>query len=387
MPKQHGHEVPQHPPPWWPADEPWPPAGPSWRWRRLRGRFLWRVALLLALLFLLVPIAFGFLGFLGWLAMGKFGGGPPFGNAPIDGRPHFLGPFGFFFFVLVVIGVIAAVRALRGVTTPVGNVIEAAGRVAEGNYAVRVDEQGPPEVQALARAFNQMASRVQTHEEQRRSLLADITHELRTPLAVIQGNLEGLLDGVYPRDDAHLAPVLEETRVLSTLIEDLRTLALAETGALELQREPTDLTELMEDAVASFRLRAEAAGVTIGAEFEAGLPTLDIDPTRIRQVLVNLLTNALQHTRAGGSIRVRCARELNDGVDSVSVVISDTGRGIAPEELPRVFDRFYKSPDSRGSGLGLAIVKNLVTAHGGVISASSEPGKGTTIRFTLPVSA
>jgi len=353
----------------------------------MRGRFLWRVALLLTLLFLLVPIAIGFLGFLGWLAMGKFGGGPPFGNPSFDGRPHFLGPFGFFFFVLVVIGVIAAVRALRGVTTPVGNVIEAAGRVAEGNYAVRVDEQGPPEVQALARAFNQMASRVQTHEEQRRSLLADITHELRTPLAVIQGNLEGLLDGVYPRDDAHLAPVLEETRVLSTLIEDLRTLALAETGALELQREPTDLTELIEDAVAAFRLQAEAAGVTIGAEFEAGLPTLDIDPTRIRQVLVNLLTNALQHTRAGGSIRVRCARELNDGVDSVSVVISDTGRGITPEELPRVFDRFYKSPDSRGSGLGLAIVKNLLAAHGGVISASSEPGKGTTIRFTLPVSA
>jgi len=307
----------------------------------MRGRFLWRVALLLALLFLLVPIAIGFLGFLGWLAMGKFGGGPPFGNPSFDGRPHFLGPFGFFFFVLVVIGVIAAVRALRGVTTPVGNVIEAAGRVAEGNYAVRVDEQGPPEVQALARAFNQMASRVQTHEEQRRSLLADITHELRTPLAVIQGNLEGLLDGVYPRDDAHLAPVLEETRVLSTLIEDLRTLALAETGALELQREPTDLTELIEDAVAAFRLQAEAAGVTI-AQFDDPHLCLLVDP-KVRAEFADMA-------------RANVQQFFGDAPHWV-LKVADVYDGISERELDRISqahraDRIAESRYERGDLLG-----------------------------------
>jgi len=380
-----GPEVPDRPPAWWPADEPWPPAGPSWRWRRIRGRFLWRVALLFALLFLLVPIAFGFLGFLGWLAVGKFGGGRPFGGPPFDGPPPFLHPFGFLFFAVVLIGVIGAVRALRRVTTPVGNVIEAAGQVAEGNYAVRVNEQGPAEVRALARAFNQMASRVQTHEEQRRSLLADITHELRTPLAVIQGNLEGLLDGVYPRDDAHLTPVLEEARILSTLIEDLRTLALAETGALELQREPVDLGELIEDTVAAFRRQSETAGVAIGTDVDPGLPTLEIDPTRFRQVLANLLNNALQHTPAGGSIRITCRAVIGDA-PAVSVSITDTGSGIQAEDLPHIFDRFYKSKDSRGSGLGLAIARNLVTLHGGQIGAQSEVGTGTTVRITLPAS-
>jgi two-component system OmpR family sensor kinase/two-component system sensor histidine kinase BaeS len=274
-------------------------------------------------------------------------------------------------------------RALRYAATPIGDVIEAAGRVAEGNYSARVAERGPREVRALVRAFNSMTARLQTIDEQRRSLLADVTHELRTPLTVIQGNLEGLLDGVYPRDDAHLESILEETRVLSRLIDDLRTLALAESGALRLQKEPTDLGALVGETVASFQAQADAAGVELNADIAPELPPLELDPARIRQVLENLIANALRYTPRDGTIRVRCYAESKSDAH-VAVSVSDTGSGIPPDALAYIFGRFYKSSDSRGTGLGLAIAKNLVAAHGGEISAQSELGKGTTIRFTLP---
>ena len=186
--------------------------------------------------------------------------------------------------------------------------------------------------------------------------------------------------------DSHLSAVLEETRVLSTLIEDLRTLALAETGALSLHREGVDLGVLIHDVVTAFRPKAEAAGVLVTTECRATAPPVEIDPVRIRQVVANLLANALQHTPAGGSIRIAC--ELNlEGTRprEVSVSVADSGTGIAPEDLPHVFARFYKSRDSRGSGLGLAIARQLVAAHGGQIAAHSEVGKGTTIRLTLPL--
>jgi signal transduction histidine kinase len=266
--------------------------------------------------------------------------------------------------------------------------MEAAGQLSEGNFAVRVIERGPPEVKRLARAFNRMASRVQAQDKQRRNLLADVAHELRTPLAVIQGNVEGLLDGVYPRDDAHLARVLDETRLLSALIDDLRTLALAETGALELHRELADLPALIQDAATALRPKAEASGLSLEVDCESELPSLEIDPIRIRQVVANLLMNALQHTDPGGRVHVRCELQ-GDGArpDAIVVSIADTGRGITPEDLPHIFERFYKSKESRGSGLGLPIARHLVTVHGGTIAADSELGRGTTIQFTLPLTA
>jgi two-component system OmpR family sensor kinase/two-component system sensor histidine kinase BaeS len=284
--------------------------------------------------------------------------------------------------IVVLAGLLVAVRALRRVATPVGDMMEAAGRVAEGDYSTRVAEHGPREVRALARAFNSMTARLQAHDEQRRNLLADVTHELRTPLTVIQGNLEGLLDGVYPRDDAHLEPILEETRVLSRLIDDLRTLALAESGALKLQKEPVDLAALVSETAASFQPQADAAGVELSVDTASDL-TIELDPERIRQVLENLIANALRYTPRDGAIRVRCSIEGESG-DLVAVSVSDSGAGIPPDALAHIFDRFYKSSDSRGTGLGLAIAKNLVAAHGGEISAQSELGKRTTIRFTLP---
>jgi signal transduction histidine kinase len=241
-------------------------------------------------------------------------------------------------------------------------------------------------VRSLARAFNEMAARLQAHEQQRRNLLAEVTHELRTPLAVIQGNLEGLLDGVYPRDDAHLTPILEEAQILATLIEDLRTLALAETGTLDLHREPTDLGALIEETLAAHRGRADASGVILDTQIAAALPLLDVDPTRIHQVVTNVLSNALRHTGPGGRISVVVGREPTAGAEErITLSVTDTGTGISAEDLPHVFDRFYRSPDSPGSGLGLAIAKNLVVLHGGEIRAESAPGAGTTVRITLPV--
>jgi signal transduction histidine kinase len=216
-------------------------------------------------------------------------------------------------------------------------------------------------------------------------LLADVSHELRTPITVIQGNLEGLLDGIYPADQQHIASILEETRVLSRVIDDLSTLSLADSGALKLQLESTDLGELIDEVATSFRMQAAASGVTVHVDVQAGLPHLDVDATRIREVLVNLFANALRYTPSGGEIAVRCWVGEGDG-KHLHVSVNDTGVGITAQALPHIFERFYKTDESRGTGLGLAIAKSLVAAHGGEIFAESEVGAGTTILFRLPIS-
>jgi two-component system sensor histidine kinase BaeS len=274
-------------------------------------------------------------------------------------------------------------RGLRRLVIPLGDLIDAAESVEAGDYATRVRPRGPRELRSLARAFNAMSARLESSEEQRRRLLADVTHELRTPLTIMQGNLEALLDGVYPADAEHLEPILDATRVLSRLVDDLRTLSLAEAGALTLHREPTDTADLVSDAVASFRTQADAAGITLVAAVGDALPQIDVDPVRMREVLSNLLSNALRYTPRGGTIRVSAA--ASDGKLRVSV--KDSGPGIAPEALPHVFDRFYKSEESHGAGLGLAIAKSLVVAHGGEIGVTSTLGQGTEMLITLPVSA
>lgn len=369
---------PAHRPPWWPADEPWPPHNAS---RLRRGRFFWRIG---GLLFLL-----GVLG-LGGCALAFWLGATLVGVLDVPSMPmmrsmswRMAAPLVVpLVLTPVVVGAIVTVLALRRSTAPLGDVMEAAERVAGGDYQTRVAERGPEEARALARAFNTMTIRLQADDEQRRRLLADVTHELRTPLAVVQGNLEALLDGVHPRDDAHLETILEETRVLARLVDDLRTLSLAESGALRLQREPTDLEVLATEAVTAFKVAAEAAGVSLRVDVDGEMPLLDLDPTRLREVLTNLIANALRYTPRGGTVTVTLAHA--PAVGRVSVAVQDTGAGIAPDVLPHIFDRFYKSDESRGMGLGLAIARNLVVAHGGQITAESAVGRGTTIRVELP---
>ena len=371
---QHGRRVQS--PPWWPEGEAWPPTDrmeADVPWRHMRRRFLWRFA---AAIVFLVALAVSGALLLSWLVGTLAGaGGPPRGGPPGFAR--------LLLSVLVVaIVVFVARRAYRRLAEPVGNLVEAAGRVESGDYGARVPETGSRELRALAHAFNAMAARLETNEEQRRTLLADVSHELRTPLTVIQGNLEAVLDGVYRADAEHLQPILEETRVMSRLVDDLRTLALSEAGALTLHREPTDLGALLHEVKGAFRPTAEAHGVELRNEIEPALPLFEIDPGRIREVVANLLTNALRHTPRGGTVTVALGRH---GRHHVRVEVRDTGPGIPRERLERIFDRFTKSPESRGSGLGLAIARNLITAHGGEMSAESPPGGGATIRFTLPV--
>jgi len=287
--------------------------------------------------------------------------------------------------VVLALGLFLTLRGLRRVTAPVDDFMDAVARVADGDFAARVPEHGPRETRRLARAFNTMTERLQANEAQRRSLLADVTHELRTPLTVIQGNLEGLLDGVYPADPTHLTPILDETRVLARLIDDLRTLAQAESGTLALHREPTDLGVLLGETTAAYRAQAAAAGVALTLEVADDLPLASVDPLRLREVLTNLVANALRYTPAGGRVTLRGRVDPAAAEPSVVLEVADTGAGIAPDRLPHIFDRFYKSPDSPGTGLGLAIAKNLVAAHGGDLTASSVPGAGTTMRIRLAV--
>ncbi len=225
-----------------------------------------------------------------------------------------------------------------------------------------------------------MSSRLSTTERERRRLLAEVSHELRTPLTVISGNVEAMLDGVYPADREHLERIQVETRQLARLIEDLRTLSLAETGQLRLEREPTDLADLARDVAASFGAEADAAGVRLVVDGPHEPAEADVDPFRLRQVLANLVSNALKYTPRDGTIKL----DVTTRVDGHAISVRDTGAGMSPEAIEHAFDRFWRSGESSGAGLGLAIVRDLVAAHGGNVSLASEPGSGTTVTVTLP---
>lgn len=363
-------------PPWWPEGEPWPPAGPPWqRWGNGPPPFIRRLGCLFFALFAFTVVGIVATPWILLLGLGivRPGGGPP----PL----FFAGVV-----IVVVVMVVAAgsaVRSFRRVAGPLGDVMVAAQRVEAGDYRVRVPEpyRGPAELLGLVRAMNTMIARLEDDERRRRELLADVGHELRTPLAVIQGEVEAMLDGVHTPDAARLGTLLDEVHVLSRLVDDLRTLTLAEAGTLALHPEPTDMTELLADVGENFTAAAEKAGVTVQVDAPEDLPLLDIDPVRLREVLSNLVANALRHTPEGGSVTLAASL---DG-ESTRITVADTGSGIAPELLPHVFDRFVKGPGSRGSGLGLAIARNLVLASGGQISVDSAPGAGTTMTVKLPV--
>jgi signal transduction histidine kinase len=261
--------------------------------------------------------------------------------------------------------------------------VDAARAVEAGDYSARVTppDRGPHALRELVRAFDTMTDRLAADERSRQALLADVSHELRTPLAVIRGSLEAIVDGVHPADEAHLAAIVEETRVMERLVEDLRTIAQAEGGTLALHPEPTDLADLAAEVVASFTTEAGRGGITLTADVPEQVPTLDLDPVRIREVVANLVSNALRHTPSGGRVTVRVGQVPAD----LELQVVDTGPGIDPAILPHVFDRFVKTPGSGGSGLGLAIARDLVVAHGGTIDVGSPPGAGTTFTVRLPL--
>ena len=289
-------------------------------------------------------------------------------------------------------------RTYRRIAAPIADLMSAADAVGQGELNVRLREDVPGEFGKLARRFNNMTAELQRSEQQRRNLTADIAHELRNPLHIIQGNLEGMLDGVYEPIPENLTATLDETRLLARLVGDLQTLSLAESGQLALHTVRSQAVDLLADAAASFSARAAEEGITLSVEVPAEAVPLEItvDPDRMGQVLSNILLNAIRYTPSGGRVTLGAApipRGALPWSGGVRMTVSDTGVGISPEELPYVFDRFWRGDRSRGraegtgSGLGLAIAKQLVEAHGGTIGAASRPGGGTDIVIDLPTTA
>ncbi len=284
------------------------------------------------------------------------------------------------------LGLALGVLMARGLTAPLSRLAAATRRIAHGHLSERVPVQGAVELANLASAFNDMAAHLEQAELLRRNLVADVAHELRTPLSVVQGNLRAILDDVYPLDKTEIASIYDETLVLNRLISDLRELAQAEAGQLSLQLETVAITPLITGMADRLRELAREKNITLTASLPANLPPVQADADRVRQVLHNFLANALRHTPAGGRVKITVAPQPG----RLQISVSDTGPGITPADLPHVFDRFWRADKSRareqgGSGLGLAISRQLIQAHGGQVGAESQPGQGSRFWFTLPL--
>ena len=290
-----------------------------------------------------------------------------------------------------VLSVLLGLLLSRNLSAPLGRLSKASRAVAAGDFSQRVEEGGSAEIAEVARSFNEMTTALEAGEILRHNLMADVAHELRTPLTVLQGNLQALLDDVYPMDKGEIAHLYDETRLLGRLVEDLRELALAEAGQLRLNLRPTDVGEVIHSTASTFALVAKDQSVDLTVDIDAELPLAMSDPDRVAQVLRNLLGNGLRHTPAGGQITIS-AQTAGDEGDEIEIDVVDTGEGIEPEDLPHVFERFWRvdrsrSRDSGGSGLGLTIAKQLVTAQGGRIGVESEPGRGSRFWIRLPVAS
>lgn len=285
---------------------------------------------------------------------------------------------------VLLIAALVMVFAGRRLVRPILALTGAAHRMTNGDHAARVPVSGRDEVARLGHAFNAMAESIQHHDHQRKAMVSDVAHELRTPLANIKGYLVASEDGVVPLDGELVTSLLEEAGLLERLVADLQDLALADAGKLRIHPELRDLSELAQQVVSAHRPAAEAAGITLIAEVNGPAPAV-VDHARIRQALGNLVSNAIRFTPADGTVLVG-VRRVGDGY---KLTVTDNGTGIAAEDLPHLFDRFYRAEHSRsrttgGSGLGLAITKHLVEAHRGTIGATSRLGHGSTFTIQLP---
>lgn len=289
--------------------------------------------------------------------------------------------------IAVVVALILTFILSRRILSPVKALTEASKKLGKGDFSQRVTVDDKGEVGVLAESFNAMASDLERNEQLRRNMVADVAHELRTPLSNLNGYLEAIRDRVIKADTETIRSLSEEGATLSGLVNDLQELSLADAGELKLNYQSVDIAKLVKETVTAAKTRAKAKNIKLSAELPGNLPRVNIDPQRIRQVLNNLLANAIEHTLNKGTITITAHGKANE----ITISVTDTGEGISAEDLPNIFERFYRVDKSRarstgGSGLGLTIAKRLVEAHGGRIWAESEPGKGSAFSFTLPVS-
>ncbi len=271
-------------------------------------------------------------------------------------------------------------RQMTRTWAPVGELLDATQKLADGDAAVRIQRRDRSPFGRVAESFNVMAARLEEEETRRRRLLADLGHELRTPLTVIRGEIEAVLDGLHPPDS--LSGVVDEVTLMERLLEDLRLLSIAEAGQLRLEYESVDIGNLVKDCVASFASVHESQGIDVVIEEPKRSASIEADPYRIHQVLSNLISNANKAMQDGGRLLIT----VEDLFDEVVVEVADSGQGIPDDQLDRIFDRFATAAGTAGSGLGLSIARDLVEAHGGNLSARNHDGGGAVFVVTLPVS-
>ncbi len=280
-------------------------------------------------------------------------------------------PVGLISLLLTIFLVIVAALLVRRFVNPLADVIYAAREVTNGKLSTRISSEGPQDMRSLSESFNEMAASLERNDRERRDLLADIAHELRTPLSVIRGRLEGIVDGIYKADDGQVVSLaLEQTYLLERLVDDLRLLTLAETRQLHFEKKSVDLAQLSQRTIDMFSAEAQEKNISLALEKGSGDYTAELDPQRMEQVIGNLVGNSLRYIPDGSKIWLT----LEETSDEVKLFVNDNGPGVAEDELPYLFDRFWRKDKSRtrsagGTGLGLAIAKQLVEAQGGTIEA------------------
>jgi signal transduction histidine kinase len=272
------------------------------------------------------------------------------------------------------------------VTAPLAEMEDAAKAVGRQDFSRRVSLHGSQEIVAVAQALNEMSEQLQQAETLRRNLLADVAHELRHPVHVLQGSLQAILDDVYPCNKEEIARLSDQTHHLTVLVNDLHVLAQAEAHQLPLHKQVTDLAGLVKETASAVKPLVTAKNIDLRVELLGTMPELAVDRARLRQAVHNLLDNALRHTPQGGAITVSVEQ-----IDNLAQVrVQDTGAGIAPDQLPYVFDRFYRTDQARsrdrgGAGLGLAIVRAIAESHGGTVEVTSHIQQGSTFTLSLPL--
>ncbi len=345
----------------------------------LMNRLWIRLSLSYVVLLIVVPIgAIGSYLFLSGNKGAEIGG---------NGSPP-LSDIGTIVLLSLTLGVLAGVFVSRNLGKQVTQLVKATQAITPQNLDYRVQVTGVKELQDLADSFNRMVDELDRSQQQRRNLLADVSHELLTPLTVLKGNLGAMLDGVYAMNEEEISHLFDQTHHIINLVKELRQLTQAEAQQLPLRLEPTSLNEIVDEMVLLFTPFATKREIALRQVVQPDLPLLDIDRQRMRQVLSNLLSNAFRHTPKGGRITIETAVIHK----TVQISVQDSGEGLNESEVAHIFERFYRTDgttrrDSGGSGLGLAIVKALVEAHGGTVWAESTKGEGATFTVSLPCDA